>query len=189
MAYYEREFWNSRKDMSFCQWEDYTEIEKKIGKIVQDREGCLFKQFIAVYLISPLTSNKKLAPTSCFWGKGTMGHKVLSWSMALMLPAPSQGIGLQNHWTFGSPLHHTQEESASFTSCCRCGSSRMAPGDPAVTGKAGGTLAWPDSSSYFSPPPNIYPASVFSVVLYPFLRLQCLFGKASCMLTKDSCRF
>lgn len=44
------------------------------------------------------------------------------------------------------------EESASFTGWCRYGTSRKAPGDTAVTGKAGGTLFWPDSSSYCSPP-------------------------------------
>lgn len=48
---------------------NYTEIEKKKkGKIVQDRLGCLFKQFVAVYLIAPLTSNKMLTSTPCFWG-------------------------------------------------------------------------------------------------------------------------
>lgn len=28
--------------------------------------------------------------------------------MVLRLPAPHQGMGLQNHWTFGSPLNHIQ---------------------------------------------------------------------------------
>lgn len=60
----ERErMWSPANGKLYRDWK-----EKNIGKIVRDRLGCLFLPFVAVYLISPLTSNKMLTPTPCFWG-------------------------------------------------------------------------------------------------------------------------
>lgn len=118
----------------------------------------LFKQFVAVYLISPLTSNKMLTPTPCFqgwlcravapWGTMCCAGPWL-WGSQLPTKAPKT---LDIWFTLASHPGNVMEESASFTGCCRCGSPRTAPGD---TGKAGGTLAWPDSSSCCSPPQHL----------------------------------
>lgn len=70
-------------------------------------------------------------------------------------PSSPPGHGAPKPLDIWFPLEshpgHIMEESTSFTGCCRCGSSRMAPGDTAVTEKTGGTLAWTDSSSYCIP--------------------------------------
>lgn len=151
----------------------YRGWKEKKDKIVQYRLGFLFKQFAAIYLISPLTSNKSWHSRPVFRADSVgavLGHGFEAPSSPPGHVAPKP---LDIWFTLASHPGHTMEESASFTGCCRCGSPRMAPGDTAATGKAGGTLAWPDSSSCCSPPWHLPSFSIqcssspFSEVVVP----------------------
>lgn len=98
-------------------------------------------------------------------------------------------MGLQNHWTFGSPLNHIQGIPWRSLLPSQVVADVAALEWLLVTQLSQrrqvalwlGLIHLPIAALS-----DIYPASVFSVVLHPFLRLQCLFGKVSCMCTQAS---
>lgn len=94
--------------------------------------------------------------------------------MALRLPAPHQGMWLQNHWTFGSPLHHTQGIPWRSLPPSQVVADVAALEWLLVTQLPQGRQVAPWPGQIHLPVaalPDIYPASLFSVVLHLFLRL------------------